>query len=119
MASKRKHIQEETRLRILRLVNENPQISTREIADIVGISNGGAYYCLNALVEKGMIKLGNFSASHHKNRYAYILTPRGISEKATLTRQFLARKQMEFAVLKEEIDAMEMEINFDLAAKSD
>ncbi|MEP1207435.1 MAG: MarR family EPS-associated transcriptional regulator [Rhizobiaceae bacterium] len=111
MASNRKQIQEDTHLRILRLLNENPEISTREIADLVGISNGGAYYCLNALIEKGLIKIGNFSSSKHKNRYAYILTPRGISEKASLTKRFLVRKRMEFEALKDEIDALETEIH--------
>ncbi len=119
MASKRKLVQQDTHLRILRLLEQNPEISTREIANMVGISNGGAYYCLNALVKKGLIKLGNFSASKHKNRYAYFLTPRGMSEKTKLTGQFLVRKHMEFEELKAEIDALEQEIGVEQAMKSD
>ena len=104
MASNRKQLQEETRFRILRLLHEDPEMSTREIADAVGISNGGAFYCINALVEKGLVKLGNFSASNQKNRYAYILTPRGVVEKSTLTARFLRRKMEEYEVLREEIE---------------
>jgi hypothetical protein len=81
MASNHKRLQEETQLPILRLLHENPEISTRAIADCVGVSNSGAFYCLIAFIEKGQVKLGNFTASPHKNRYAYILTPRGLTEK--------------------------------------
>ena len=113
MASSRKQLQDETRLRVLRLLHDNPEMSTRDIANAVGISNGGAFYCLNALIDKGLIKLGNFSASKHKNRYAYILTPRGVSEKTTLAQRFLERKKAEYEALKAEIDALQDEIGID------
>ena len=65
---------------------------------------------LNALIEKGLVKLGNFTAAEDKRRYAYVLTPKGISEKAAITRRFLARKIEEYEVLKAEIDELSAEI---------
>ena len=111
MASNRNQIQEETRMRVLRLLHENSDLSTRDIAHAVGISNGSAFYCINALVEKGLVKLGNFKASKHKNRYAYMLTPKGVVEKTTLTRHFLQRKMAEYDSLKEEIETLKNEVD--------
>ena len=109
MASKRNQLQEEVKLRILRLLNNNPKITTRKIAEIVGISNGSAYYVLTALVEKGLVKLENFNKNPRKGRYAYLLTPKGIREKSILTHAFIARKRRECSDLKNEIDALERE----------
>lgn len=103
------------RYRVLRLLDENPELSVRDIASAVGVSNGSIYYCLNALVEKGMIKLGNFTASEHKGRYAYILTPRGIAEKTALTASFLKRKLDEYEDLKREIEVLRREVGDGLA----
>lgn len=110
MASRREEQQENVQYRVLRLLNENPEMSTREIADAVGISNGSAYYCLNALMQKGLIKLGNFRSSPNKGRYAYVLTPRGIREKTVLTAKFLKRKLLEYEDLKREIAILEDEV---------
>lgn len=110
MAGQRSKTQEDVRFRVLRLLQENPEMSQRDIADVVGISVGGVHYCLNALIEKGMVKLGNFSAAQDKRRYAYILTPKGLSEKAALTSRFLKRKMEEYEALKEEIDALQSEM---------
>lgn len=110
MASKRSEQQQDIRFRMLRLLDENPEISTRQLAEEMGISNGSAYYCLNALVEKGLVKLGNFKRSEHKGRYVYVLTPSGIAERAGLTKQFLARKMAEYDALKAEIDELEAEL---------
>jgi EPS-associated MarR family transcriptional regulator len=117
MAGQRSKAQEDVRFRVLRLLQENPEMSQRDIAAAVGISVGGVHYCLNALIEKGLIKLGNFSASQDKRRYAYILTPKGLSEKAALTSRFLKRKMEEHEALKDEIDALksEMELGVDMA----
>ena len=119
MAGQRSKAQEDVRFRVLRLLQENPEMSQRDIAAAVGISVGGVHYCLNALIEKGLIKLGNFSASQDKRRYAYILTPKGLSEKAGLTSRFLKRKMEEYKALKEEIDALqsEMELGADMAPR--
>lgn len=95
---------------MLRLLDENPEMSTRQLAEEMGISNGSAYYCLNALVEKGLVKLGNFKRSEHKGRYAYVLTPSGIAERAGLTNRFLTRKMAEYEALKDEISELEREM---------
>ena len=111
MTSKRTKLQEDTHFRVLRLLQENPEMSQRELATAVGVSVGGMHYVLNALVEKGLVKLGNFTAAEDKRRYAYVLTPKGISEKATITRRFLARKIKEYEDIKAEIDALSSEID--------
>ncbi|PWG16162.1 MarR family EPS-associated transcriptional regulator [Salibaculum griseiflavum] len=109
MTSQRDKLREEVQFRILRLLADNPELSQRELAKEVGVSTGGIHYVLTALVDKGLVKLGNFTAAEDKRRYAYILTPKGLSEKVTLTQRFLARKRAEYVALKEEIDALERE----------
>jgi len=84
-------------------------MSTRQVADEVGISNGSAYYILTALVEKGFVKLGNFKKNPRKGQYAYLLTPKGIREKSLLTHSFIERKREEFKILRVEIRALEEE----------
>jgi|TARA_R100000935_G_scaffold57753_1_gene92473 EPS-associated MarR family transcriptional regulator len=115
MAGQRSKAQEDLRFRVLRLLQENPEMSQRDIAAAVGISVGGVHYCLNALVEKGMVKLGNFSAANDKRRYAYILTPKGLTEKAALTSRFLKRKMEEYEALKKEIDRLQSEMVLEAA----
>ncbi len=110
MASNRKQRQRETHFRVMRLLDENESISTREIADIVGISNGAAYYCVTALIEKGFVKLKSFTNSDIKANYIYELTPRGIHAKTALTVQFLERKRDEFNELRAEIRRLENEL---------
>ena len=110
MASRREEQQESARLRVMRLLSDNPKISTRGVADVVGISNGAAYYVLRALVEKGFVKLESFSNNTQKRQYAYLLTPKGIREKSLLTHRFIKRKRVEFEALRAEIMALEEEI---------
>ncbi len=110
MASQRKQQQRETHFKVMRLIGEDPSISTREIAQKVRISNGAAYYCVTSLVEKGFVKLKNFSQSKTKASYIYELTPRGIRAKAVLTVQFLELKRTEYNALKAEIERLENEI---------
>lgn len=116
MTSKRTKLQEDMRFRVLRLLEENPEMSQRDIAVAVGISVGGVHYCLNSLIDKGLVKLGNFTAAEDKRRYAYILTPKGIAEKAALTGRFLRRKLEEYDALKAEIELLqeEMELGADM-----
>ena len=97
----------------MQLVQENPAISTRQIALNVGISNGAAYYCVTALIDKGFVKLKNFTQSRTKANYLYELTPRGIRAKAALTLQFLERKKNEYDDLKAEISRLEAELGLD------
>ena len=96
-------------MKVMRLISQNPEMSTRQVADEVGISNGSAYYVLTALVEKGFVKLSNFKKNPRKGQYAYLLTPKGIREKSVLTDRFIERKREEFEALKEEIRALEKE----------
>ena len=110
MASKREQQQEETHFRVMRLLDEDPSISTREIARRVGISNGAAYYCVIALVDRGFVKLKNFARSKTKGNYIYELTPRGIRAKAALTVSFLERKRHEYEDLRLEIERLEREL---------
>jgi EPS-associated MarR family transcriptional regulator len=106
MTSKRSKLQEDTHFRVLRLLEDNPEMSQREVADRVGISVGGIHYVLNALIAKGLVKLGNFTAAQDKRRYAYILTPQGIAQKAAMTKRFLVRKMDEYEALREEIEEL-------------
>ena len=109
MASRRDEQQSAIRLKVMRLISVNPEMSTRRVADEVGISNGSAYYVLTALVGKGFVKLGNFKNSPRKGQYAYLLTPKGIREKSLLTHSFIERKRQEFKDLRAEIQALEHE----------
>ena len=106
MTSKRTKLQEDTHFRVLRLLQENPEMSQRELAEAVGVSVGGIHYVLNALIDKGLVKLENFTAAEDKRRYAYVLTPKGIAQKAALAQAFLVRRMEECESLKEEIAAV-------------
>ena len=115
LASRREEKQEEVRLRVMRLISGNPELSSRQVADAVGVSNGSAYYILTALVDKGFVKLGNFKKSSRKGCYAYFLTPKGMREKSLLTHHFIERKRQEFKDLRTEIEALEVEAGFDVS----
>ena len=121
MASRRKENQEDVRFRVIRLINETPEISTRQIAKKVGISNGAAFYMISALINKGFVKLENFLSNPRKGQYAYLLTPKGIREKSLLTYCFLERKRQEFEELRTEIKTLEEEVglNTDPITKTD
>jgi EPS-associated MarR family transcriptional regulator len=97
---------ETVHFRVMRALEVNPQVTQRELADQLGVSLGAVNYCLNALVEKGLVKIENFKASETKWRYIYVLTPKGVAERAALTGRFLARKLREFEQLRAEIEAL-------------
>ena len=117
MAGRRDTVQEDVRFRVLRLLQVNPEMSQRDLADAVGVSLGSLHYCLNALVEKGLVMVGNFTAAEDKRRYAYVLTPKGISERAALTHRFLKRKRAEYDALKTEIAALQEELELSAVMK--
>ena len=98
--------QDEIQLKVLRMLHEQPDLSQRNLAKELGVSLGGINYCFKALVEKGWIKLENFSASKHKLGYLYLLTPSGVLRKSILTKNFLNRKINEFNKLKKEIEEL-------------
>ncbi|NOX41802.1 MAG: MarR family EPS-associated transcriptional regulator, partial [Alphaproteobacteria bacterium] len=91
--------------------------SQRDIASELGVSLGGINYCLNALVEKGYVKMRNFHESNDKRKYVYLLTPKGIAEKTALTGRFLARKMREYEALKAEIEAVREEMDSEVDEK--
>ena len=102
-------VYQEAHFRVLRLLEGNPQMNQRELAAAAGVSFGKTNYCINALLEKGLIKVQNFKSSKRKLAYAYLLTPAGIAEKAALTQRFLARKMEEYDALKAEIEQLKQE----------
>ena len=109
MASVREHVALERSFQCMRLIHKNGDISTRELAARMQISNGAAYYVLNALIEKGLIKAENFKNNKKKTGYFYLLTPAGLREKSRLTAHFVRRKKAEFGALRAEIEALEKE----------
>ena len=110
MASKHTEHVEDLHFRVLRLLQEHPDLSQRELASKLGVSNGKLHYCLNALIEKGLVKLGNFANSKHHLGYAYLLTPKGIAQKARMTGDFLRRKMAEYESLQAEIATLQEEL---------
>ncbi len=99
----------ETHLRVLRLLQANPHMTQRELADELGVSLGKANYCMRELVVKGLIKMRNFSNSRNKLSYAYLLTPSGVAAKARLTAEYLRIKVAEYASLEREIEQLRIE----------
>ncbi len=95
--------------KLLRLVEENPHLTQRELASAMGVSLGKANYCLKALLEKGWVKVNNFRNNQNKAAYAYLLTPKGIEAKASLTLYFLKQKMDEYEALKAEIERLSQE----------
>ena len=110
MTSRRETIKDDTHFWVLKLMQDNPGMTQRALAKELGISLGGANYCLQALVEKGWLKIQNFSKSENKLGYAYLLTPVGIAEKSALTGRFLKRKMQEYEELKAEIEALQRDV---------
>ena len=101
---------EEPRLRILRLLTDSPDLSQRDLAQRLGFSLGKTNYCLRALIDKGWVKVNNFRNSHNKLAYAYVLTPNGFLAKGNATTAFLRRKQEEFVELGREIADLRREV---------
>jgi len=102
---------QEIHLKVLRHLQENPDVTQRELAEHLGVSLGKANYCLQALIGKGFVKARNFHNSNNKRAYLYILTPKGIEEKARISVSFLRRKMREYEELKQEIAQLEQEVN--------
>jgi EPS-associated MarR family transcriptional regulator len=100
---------DEVHCKILKLIEQNPEINQRAMARELGISLGKVNYSLRSLVEKGLIKANNFKNSQNKKAYLYLLTPRGIVEKTRVTSSFLQRKMAEYEALAREIEALKRE----------
>jgi len=102
-------IPDELRYQLLKKLHANPDISQRELSRQVGLSLGKTNYCLKALIEAGWVKAGNFARSSNKLNYAYVLTPKGVSEKAAVTLRFLQKKQAQYEQLESEIALLKQE----------
>src|SRR5215471_4455006 len=101
---------DEMRYKLLKILEQNPNSSQREIARELGVSLGRVNYCLQALTRRGWVKAKNFSRSKNKAAYMYLLTPRGIEQKAAVTVRFLRAKTQEYESLRKEIDQIRKEV---------
>jgi EPS-associated MarR family transcriptional regulator len=102
---------EEIAYKLFKLIEEDPDISQRELAKEMGISLGKTNYCIKGLMDKGWLKARNFKNSNNKIAYAYLLTPRGLREKTKMTTQFLKRKLHEYERLKNEIEQLQQDVS--------
>ena len=102
---------DELRLKVLRALEANPELSQRRLAAELGVSLGGANYALKALMERGFVTAENFRKSGRKVAYLYLLTPKGVVEKTSLAAAFLGRKLAEYEVLRQEIEALKGEVD--------
>jgi len=100
---------DDTSYGLLKTLENNPSLSQRDLAKRLGISLGKVNFCLNALIEKGCLKVNNFRNSENKLAYAYLLTPRGVEEKASITVRFLKYKMQEYEQLRAEIKELKRE----------
>lgn len=109
MTTRRQIANDDTLFWTLKVLQENPGVTQRTLAKEVGINVSSINFCLKALLEKGWVKMDNFSKNPNKLSYAYLLTPTGVAEKALLTRRFLQRKMAEYEKLRGEIEALQTE----------
>jgi EPS-associated MarR family transcriptional regulator len=100
---------DETRYKLLRMLEANPRASQRDLAQALGISVGKVNYCLNALIERGWLKARNFKNNKNKRAYMYYVTPRGFEEKARVTMRFFRQRLAEYESLSAEIEALRRE----------
>ncbi len=101
---------QELEYRALKILEQQPDLTQRQLAEELGVSLGKTHYLVKSLIDVGWVKLDNFQRSDNKWGYAYLLTPRGIVEKAAITARFLVRKQREHAKLQEEIIQLQEEV---------
>ena len=101
---------QELEYRALKILEQQPDLTQRQLAKELGVSLGKTHYLVKSLIDVGWVKLDNFQRSDNKWGYAYLLTPRGIVEKAAITARFLVRKQREHAKLQEEIIQLQEEV---------
>lgn len=111
-------ISDEYRYKILKALEANPAISQRELAHELGISLGKVNYCVKALVERGMVKARNFKNSANKRGYIYVLTPKGIEDRAAVTTRFLSKKLAEYDALRQEIEDLRSEVQINQSSNT-
>ena len=95
---------QQSKYQLLKSIEQNANLTQRQLSKELGISLGKVNYCLKSLIQKGFVKINNFKNSNHKLQYSYLLTPTGIEEKTKLTIEFLKVKTKEYEVLKEEVE---------------
>tara|TARA_B110000438_G_scaffold282383_1_gene309394 strand:- start:133 stop:474 length:342 start_codon:yes stop_codon:yes gene_type:complete len=110
---------QELEYRALKLLEKQPDMTQRQIAEELNVSLGKTHYLIKSFIDVGWIKLDNFQRSDNKWGYAYLLTPNGIIEKAVITAQFLTRKQQEYSDLRLEIQQLQEEIKQNKKLKQD
>jgi EPS-associated MarR family transcriptional regulator len=103
-------LDDQTRYRILKLLEVNPEVSQRQLAEKLGVSVGKINFCLRALLDKGLLKVRNFRDSQNKLAYAYYLTPKGAQAKVRATAQYLKRKMKEYQEIQQEIEQLKREV---------
>ena len=103
-------INQELEYRALKLLEQHPYLTQRQLSKALGVSLGKTNYLLKSLIDVGWIKLDNFQKSNNKWGYAYLLTPMGITEKAAITVRFLQRKKQEYSDLQSEIAQLQLEV---------
>ena len=101
---------QELEYRALKILEQQPDLTQRQLAEELGVSLGKTHYLVKSLIDVGWVKLDNFQRSDNKWGYAYLLTPRGIVEKAAITARFLVRKQREYNELQQEIAQLQKEV---------
>ncbi|MBT3708992.1 MAG: MarR family EPS-associated transcriptional regulator [Oceanospirillaceae bacterium] len=101
---------QELEYRALKILEQQPDMTQRELAEALGVSLGKTHYLVKSLIDVGWVKLDNFQRSDNKWGYAYLLTPKGIVEKAAITARFLVRKQREYSDLQLEIQQLQEEV---------
>jgi EPS-associated MarR family transcriptional regulator len=101
---------QELEYRALKILERQPDLTQRQLAEELGVSLGKTHYLVKSLIDVGWVKFDNFQRSNNKWGYAYLLTPMGIVEKAALTARFLVRKQREYTLLQEEITQLQEEV---------
>ena len=101
---------QELEYKVLKWLEKNPNITQRQLAKELGVSLGKTHYLINSLIQVGWVKLENFRRSDNKMGYMYLLTPKGVNEKAKITKTFLARKEIEYQQLKHEIEQLKSEV---------
>ncbi len=110
--------EQEIHIRILKILSENSELTQRDLASRLGISLGKTNYCLKEIAGKGFVRIKRFKNSNNKIAYAYLLTPKGIEEKAKLTKSFLSLKVREYEALKREITELSREVGSEIPAEA-
>ena len=102
---------QELKFNVLKILEKKPDLTQRQLSQKLGISLGKTHYLVRSLIDVGWVKISNFKRSNNKIGYAYLLTPKGIIEKAAITSDFLVRKQLEYENLRDEIRQLQQDIN--------